>query len=133
MKAETGDNKAFKELYGGEHAMQTCKRQNQGEAEEIVQNSSQECKAEQEADPAVFADAYGDKKNSHGKCVSQKSKEKSDEQVEEIANAAQECKDERESDSATFATTYGERKNAFGKCVSEKVHEDEEPAPTPTA
>ncbi len=34
MKAETGDNKAFKELYGGKRAMQTCKRQNRDEAEE---------------------------------------------------------------------------------------------------
>jgi opacity protein-like surface antigen len=135
MKADTGDNKAFKELYGGKRAMQTCKRQNQGEAETAVENSSQECKTEQESDPVAFAETYGDKKNAHGKCVSAKSKEKSDEQAEETSNAAQECDAERDADEEAFAQTYGteesKRKNAFGKCVSQKVREDEgETAPT---
>jgi len=127
------DNKSFKELYGGKRAMQTCKRQNRGEAETVIANAAHECKAEREADPATFAANYGDKKNAFGKCVSQKAKAKGDEEAEKTANAARECKAEREADPATFAVNYGERKNAFGKCVSEHARDDEEPAPAPTA
>jgi hypothetical protein len=124
------DKQDFKQLYnGGKRAMQTCKRQNQPEAEEIVQNSAQDCRTE-ETDAATFAATYGDKKNAFGKCVSTKSKTKSDELVEETTNAAQECHEERDTmgDDA-FREEHG--RNAFGKCVSEKVHEEEpEPAPT---
>ena len=65
------DNKSFKELYGGKRAMQTCKRQNRGEAETVIANAAQECKAEREADPATFAVNYGERKNAFGKCVSE--------------------------------------------------------------
>lgn len=132
------DKQDFKQLYnGGKRAMQTCKRQNAPESEEIVENSAQECRDEQ-ADAATFAAAYGDKKNAFGKCVSTKSKAKGDELAEETNNAAQECDAERDGDEEAFAQTYGtegsNRRNAFGKCVSQKVREDNEhPEPAPTA
>jgi hypothetical protein len=132
MKAETGDNQAFKELYGGKRAMQTCKRENQGEAETFVQNAAQECKSFQEDDPAGFTAEYGDKKNAYGKCVSDKAKEQSEEEAQNTANAAHFCKTYREDDPEGFTADYGDRKNAYGKCVSDNAREDEE-EPTPTA
>jgi hypothetical protein len=131
MKAETGSNKAFKELYnGGDRAMQTCKRENRGESEEILENASQECKAYSELDPAGFAAEYGDKRNAHGKCVSDRANEQSDEEAQNLATAAHECKDYRETDEAGFTTEYGDGRNAFGKCVSDRAREEEA---TPTA
>jgi hypothetical protein len=97
-------------------------------AAEAKQNASQECTAEESADPAAFATKYGTGKsgaNAHGKCVSQKAKAKTaqavDEQVAADVNAAKACKTERKADPKAFAEKYGSnanRRNAFGKCVS---------------
>jgi hypothetical protein len=114
------------------------------EEETAHKNASKECKAERMADPEAFANEYGtgpQKRNAHGKCVSQKSKEneaEADEQDQqdatEFKNAAKECAAERTADPDAFATGYGtdgsNRKNAFGKCVSQKVREDETEQPT---
>jgi len=129
------DKQEFKLLYNeGKRAMQTCKRQNAPESEQILQNSAQECGDEQ-ADAATFAATYGEHKNAFGKCVSTKAKEQGDELVEETTNAAQECDNFRDEQPAAFAAEHGEGENAFGKCVSNAVREDNgeeatEPAPT---
>jgi hypothetical protein len=107
-------------------------------------NASKECKAERALDPEAFATKYGtgpQKRNAHGKCVSQNAKEneaEADEQDQqdatEFKNAAKECAAERTADPDAFATKYGtensNRKNAFGKCVSQTVREDEAGQPT---
>jgi hypothetical protein len=97
-------------------------------ATEAKQNASQECKAEESADPAAFATKYGTGKkgaNAHGKCVSQKAKAKKAEtvadEVEADVSAAKACKTERKADPEAFAAKYGtnaNKRNAFGKCVS---------------
>jgi hypothetical protein len=97
-------------------------------AEDAKENASQACKAEEAADPAAFAEKYGTgkkKKNAHGKCVSQKAHEETeetvDEQVDADVNAAKTCKAERKADPDAFKEKYGTNKNkrnAFGKCVS---------------
>ena len=99
-------------------------------------NAAKECKAERAADPAAFAQKYGtnkNKRNAHGKCVSQKAKEKKTEadatEEERATNAAQECKAEKKADPEAFKNTYGtneNKKNAFGKCVSGKVKEQQQ-------
>ena len=133
-------NKAFKESYGGKHAMQQCKRKNRGEAVEAVENASQECAAEREADEDAFNAQYGtgpNGSNAFGKCVSGKASDEAEENAEENVNAAKECKAERqENDEEAFNAEYGKNendRNAFGKCVSEKAQEDEKPEPEPTA
>jgi len=95
------------------------------------QNASQECKAEQSADPAAFKAKYGTGKkgaNAHGKCVSQKAKAKTAaavrHEVKADVSAAKSCKAERKADPAAFAAKYGTNKNkrnAFGKCVSKQA------------
>jgi hypothetical protein len=132
QKKAMDDKQSFKELYnGGKRAMQTCKRENRGEAEAIVENAAHDCKTYREEDPAGFTAQYGDEKNAFGKCVSDKAKAKSDEEAQNTANAAHFCKTYREEDSAGFTAEYGDRKNAFGKCVSDNAREGEgEPPPT---
>jgi hypothetical protein len=138
-KQEMG-NKSFKELYGGKRAMQTCKRQNEGEGEVALSNASQDCRAERDTmGEEAFTAEYGDNnngRNAFGKCVSGKASDEVEENGEETANAARDCKAERESmGEEAFATEYGtneNRRHAFGKCVSEKAQEDEEEA-APTA
>jgi len=95
---------------------------------EAKQNASQECKAEQLADPAAFAQKYGTGKhgaNAHGKCVSQKAQAKTKStvraEVKADVKAAKTCKQERKADPKAFADKYGtnaNKRNAFGKCVS---------------
>jgi hypothetical protein len=95
------------------------------------QNASKECKAEEMADPAAFAQKYGTGKhgaNAHGKCVSQKAKSETarsvHDQVEADVKASKACKAERDADPAAFAVKYGKNKNkrnAFGKCVSQQA------------
>jgi hypothetical protein len=92
------------------------------------QNASQECNAEESADPAAFAQKYGtgnNGANAHGKCVSQKAKAKTGatvaDQVDADVNAAKTCKAERKADPQAFKDKYGTNKNkrnAFGKCVA---------------
>ena len=100
------------------------------------QNASQECTAEEPADPAAFNAKYGTGKhgaNAHGKCVSQKAKAKTAATVRRRGQGRRErrqgCKAERKADPAAFAAKYGTNKNkrnAFGKCVSKhaKAQED---------
>ena len=127
VQQKNADKAAFEAVWG-KNAMRDCKRAARGEVEEATQNASQECRAEQEADPALFAATYGSKKNAFGKCVSQKAKADLAEEVTEFKNAAKECRAEQEADPAAFQETYGtngNKKNAFGKCVSGKVKDDE--------
>jgi len=106
-------------------------------AKEAKHNASQDCTAEETADPAAFTAKYGTGKhgaNAHGKCVSQTSKS---EAVKAVAaavkadvNAAKACKAERKADPAAFRAKYGaskNKRNAFGKCVSRqaKAHQDD--------
>ena len=126
----------FRQTYGTNknkrNAFGKCvsKRTNATEdaATEAKQNASQECKAEETADPAAFAAKYGTGKkgaNAHGKCVSQKAKAKKAEivraEVKADVSAAKSCKTERKADPKAFAEKYGtnaNKRNAFGKCVS---------------
>ena len=97
-KAErAADPAAFKAKYGtgkkGSNAHGKCVSQkakaNKAEADKEERedvNSAKACRAEQKADPAAFKAKYGTnakKSNAFGKCVSQKSKEKNDEQTEQ--------------------------------------------------
>ena len=131
VEQKQADAKAFEAMWG-KNAMRDCKRAARGEVAEAAKNSAQECKAEEEADPALFAETYGtngNKKNAFGKCVSQKTDEAVAEEVVDFKNAAKECRAEKEADPSGFAETYGtngNKKNAFGKCVSSKVAEDDE-------
>jgi hypothetical protein len=107
-------------------------------AGEAKRNASQECNAEESADPAAFKEKYGTGKNganAHGKCVSQKAKTKTADdvhhEVKADVSAAKSCKTERKADPAAFKKKYGTNKNkrnAFGKCVSKQAtaHEDDE-------
>ena len=100
-------------------------------AAEARDNASRDCKAEEALDPAAFAQKYGtgkNKRNAHGKCVSQHAKAKTAETVaDEVAadvNAAKTCKAERKADPDAFREEYGtnrNKRNAFGKCVSRQA------------
>jgi hypothetical protein len=103
-------------------------RATESAADTAKQNASQECRAEETADPAAFAKKYGTGKhgaNAHGKCVSQKAQAKTTKMVKDEVkadvNAAKACKQERKADPQAFADKYGtnaNKRNAFGKCVS---------------
>ena len=107
---------------------------------EAKQNASQECKAEETADPAAFTAKYGTGKhgaNAHGKCVSQKARAKTAKAVKDEVTAdtkaAKTCKAERKADAQAFADKYGtnqNKRNAFGKCVSKtaKAQQQEDAA-----
>lgn len=123
------DKAAFKSLYG-KHAMRNCIKASRPEVRDELKNASKECKAARTEDPDAFAEAWGNGKNAHGKCVSTTVRAEIKEDVAEFKNAAKECKAERSDDSSAFAEAYGERKNALGKCVSSKVKENEEPETT---
>jgi hypothetical protein len=127
----------FRQTYGTNHnrhnAFGKCvsKRTHATEAaaDGAKQNASQECRAEEAADPAAFAQKYGTGKkgaNAHGKCVSQKARSGTANQVHSQVkadiNAAKTCKQERKADPQAFADKYGtnaNKRNAFGKCVSQ--------------
>jgi hypothetical protein len=97
-------------------------------ADTAKQNASQQCTAEESADPAAFAKKYGTGKkgaNAHGKCVSQTARADTKatvrDEVKADINAAKTCKAERKADPQAFADKYGtnaNKRNAFGKCVS---------------
>lgn len=131
------DRAAFNATYGDKHTMRECKRANREEAGEALKNASQECRAERDANPVLFAETYGankNGKNAFGKCVSQKVKAEAAEEGEEFKDAAQDCRAERRADADAFRDTYGSNKNgknAMGKCVSREVKAEEaEEAPT---
>jgi hypothetical protein len=135
---ESLGREGFRAAYG-RHPVRSCTRQHLAEAGQAVRNAAQECRAEHEADPAAFAEEYGEngsRRNAFGKCVSRKVRQEMAEEVRETLNAAQECREERRADPAQFAADYGSRRNAFGKCVSAKARaadeaEQETPAETP--
>jgi hypothetical protein len=124
----------FRAMFGGKkNAFGKCvskrAKENAAQREETKTNASKECKAERQADPAAFKAKY----RNLGKCVSERARQKEEEQAAEEKqddaaerNAARECKAERKSDEAAFAEKYGSRRNAFGKCVSQNSKDDEE-------
>jgi hypothetical protein len=137
-KALRGNTSATREAFRLLHSsFAACVRKTAGEEAQEEQtahkNAAKECKALRQSDPAGFAEAYGDRPNAYGKCVSSKAKEKeaaADEQDQQDAtawkNAAKECDDLRDNHAADFTAAYGERPNAFGKCVSSKAKENNE-------
>jgi len=125
----------FRAAYGA-HPLRSCVRQHLGEAAEAVRNAAQECRAERDADPAQFAEDYGENhngRNAFGKCVSRKVRADMAEEVRETLNAAKQCREERRADPAQFAADYGSARNAFGKCVSAKARAADEGDETPAA
>ena len=90
VEQKNADKAAFQALWG-KHAMRDCKAAARGKTkaeleEEVAEfkNAAKECRAEEEADPAAFAETYGtnaNKKNAFGKCVSSKVSE--DDEAEE--------------------------------------------------
>ena len=135
----------FRTMFGGkDNAYGKCvskaARRDVRQEDAAKKNASQECKAEETADPAAFKTKYGtgNGKNAHGKCVSQKAKQlkaEADSDEREDVNSAEACRAERKADPAGFKTTYGtneSKSNAFGKCVSKKSKaknaEEEQPA-----
>ncbi len=81
-KLKQADKDAFRATYGPKHAMKNCKKGEEPVASETTpaefKNASEECRAEREADPVAFDEAYGtngNKKNAFGKCVSTKVQE----------------------------------------------------------
>jgi len=125
-KHEMG-TKVFKLTYAAKStskAMAACVAKAQPAAATAKQNAAQACKAERDADPALFAGTYGtngNKRNALGKCVSSKAREATEEKTEDRVDAAVTCKAERDANPAAFTDKYGtskNKKNAFGKCVS---------------
>src|SRR5581483_3795208 len=137
--------KAFKGLYGdppkGQHAMRNCQRQHGKSAHNVVNNASQQCRAEQ-ADPnfaaghggLTFDQFYGtnaNDRNAFGKCVSSKVQASEAQENRNLQNAAQQCRAERSDPNfaaghggKSFSDFYGtnrNKRNAFGKCVSQKA------------
>lgn len=127
------------------------KPQSAAQTQSSDQNAAKACKAERASMGVdAFAKRYGTNhnlKNAFGKCVSGKSKGKSEAQDNEqgeaqdneqneatddehgtsqgTSNAAQQCKKERaDMGAVAFANKYGtnhNKANAFGKCVSSKA------------
>jgi hypothetical protein len=129
-KAAGAEN--FKNMFGGKrNAYGKCvsqrAKQNHRRSEAAQKNAAKECKAERDADPQAFKQKY----RNLGKCVSERSRQKQEEQEQEAKqedraekNAAKKCKAERTSDPDGFAERYGTRRNAFGKCVSRTARGD---------
>lgn len=100
-----------------------------GKPADNEKNAAKSCKAERASlgvDP--FNKKYGTNhnlKNGFGKCVSGKSKKKTEGDQQETLNAAKQCKKERaDMGVGAFANKYGtnhNKANAFGKCVSSKA------------
>ena len=88
-KLKKADRAAFKATFG-KHAMRNCIKGQPVEMSETTpsefKNAAKECRAEREADPEGFQEAYGtngNKRNAFGKCVSGKAKDSDDEAPEE--------------------------------------------------
>jgi hypothetical protein len=132
---------AFNQLYGTnkgrKNAFGKCvakfARDEQKERKAAHANAAKQCKAERDADRAAFEQKYGtgkNRKNAHGKCVSQAEKADKDEadaadarQDEQTVRAAKACRAEQKADGDAFGAKYGTKSNAFGKCVSQKSRE----------
>ena len=85
FKATYGTGKAGKNAYGKCVSMKAKENKEAAdeadeEQDEIRINSAKECRAEQKADSTAFGETYGTGRNAFGKCVSQKSREKNDEE-----------------------------------------------------
>jgi hypothetical protein len=116
----------FQAMFGGKkNAFGKCvsqrAKQNHRRSQTAQKNAAKECKAERDADPAAFKQKY----KNLGACVSERARQKQQEQEQQAEqqdqaekNAAKKCKAERKSDPQGFAQRYGTRRNAFGKCVS---------------
>jgi hypothetical protein len=133
--------KAFNGLYGKNGTQATCVRKNTPQANSVITNAAQACRAERD-DPnfavnhggATFDQVYGtnhNQKNAFGKCVSAKAQAQQAANAANIQNAAQLCRAERADagfaathEGKSFTDFYGtnkNKKNAFGKCVSGKA------------
>ena len=87
VEQKNAEKAAFEALWG-KNAMRNCKRAARGEVEEATKNASQDCRAEEEADSALFAETYGtneNNKNAFGKCVSSKVQEDEEPEPETVA------------------------------------------------
>jgi hypothetical protein len=121
----------FKTTYNAKStskAMAACIAKAEPAAEDAAKNAAKACKAERDANPALFATTYGTNKNgknAFGKCVSGKAKAETQDEAEDRANAAKTCKALKRDDPEAFEEAYGTRKNAFGKCVSATARADE--------
>jgi hypothetical protein len=122
-KHEMG-TRVFKRTYAAKStskAVKACVAKRVPAVEDAADNAAQQCKAERAANPAAFTETYGtgkNKKNAHGKCVSAKAQEATEEETEARVNAAKTCKALRADEKTAFEAEYGTKKNAFGKCVS---------------
>jgi hypothetical protein len=132
FRVKFGTNKNGKNAFG--KCVSGTSKEEEAEREEAASNAAKECKAERDANPAVFAETHGtnrNNRNAFGKCVSSKAKEdKAEEDAEdaedakERKSAAKECDAERAADEDAFADKFGtgpNNRNAFGKCVSQKA------------
>ena len=125
FRATYGTNKNKKNAFGKCVAHRTS--QNSKTEQKSHDNAVDQCRSEQQADPAAFKTKYGTGKNganAFGKCVSGKAKAVEAAQVKATENAAKACWSERKADPAAFKAKYGtgsNKANAFGKCVSGKV------------
>jgi hypothetical protein len=139
-KDERGKSRATREAFKANyHSFSRCvsRKTAEEESEETTahKNAAKACKAERDADPVAFQQAYGDNENgqnTYGKCVSSKAKQKKaemdaedEQQVEARKKAAKECAGEREDKGReAFVEAYGGKRNAFGKCVSSKARDE---------
>jgi len=124
--AEKKANKAaFKATYG-KHAMRACIKGETPEASDELKNAAKECKAAKAADSVAFAEAWGNGKNAHGKCVSGTVRAENKSDVREFKNAAKECKAAKADDPTAFAEAWGDGRKAYGKCVSATAKADDE-------
>jgi hypothetical protein len=134
FKAAYGTNRTKANAFGKCVSHRTA--QNTADQGSAQQSAEQQCRAQQNADPAAFKDKYGtnhNEANAFGICVSQTARSISANaettQVTDEDNAANECRSERRQDPAAFKDKYGtnhNKANAFGKCVSEKARMQEQ-------
>ena len=133
FRATYGTNKNKKNAFGKCVSHRTS--QNSKTEQKSHDNAVDQCRSEQQADPAAFKTKYGtgkNGKNAFGKCVSQKARARTksveSQQVQAEENAAKTCKAERTQDPDAFKAKYGTNKNksnAFGKCVSQHAKTQE--------
>lgn len=105
------------------------------------QAAIEECKAEREADPEAFEEAYGKEPRSEddvraarpgkgkgkrrGGALRRCADDKLGIDREAIHAAKQECRAEREADEEAFEATYGEGREGKRACVDSKLADDE--------
>jgi hypothetical protein len=132
FRVKYGTNKSGRNAFG--KCVSGTSKEEAAERRAAASNAAKECKAERDANAALFAETHGTNKNNRnafGKCVSSKAKENKEEadtedaeDAEERKSAAKECDAERATGEVAFANKYGtnaNKRNAFGKCVSQKA------------